>query len=496
MTVDLATRDDLSLANLGRVAFAGEGVRFAALALTRMDWARGHFLQLLASDPNAFVYGVTTGSGMDALKRIPQSEWEKKAARPTHAPGQAFGGGVLPDAAVRAIMFARLTNFVEGNAAISSGTAQRVAGMLDGRPMPRVPRWGQAGPGEIVPLGHIMGEMRQGELGIREDGALYNGSPVSAGLAGHAAQLAAARVRLMTRVFALSVEAFKAPLDAYDPALRPLWGDVHESRALDMLWADLAQADREDRRFFQAPVSWRIVPRLIGAALRAADTLAEVAEISLRSVTDNPVYMPPDHPTCGAAHPHGRVFSNGGYHNATATAAMDSMAAALADLISLAHRQVSKMHKPAVAELPDRLMVAEHTFSTHRLDYVANGLEEEARRAAQTTLLSSGEIGASEQDDVPVMTVVAWNALDTVNRLADAMMAVLAASASQALHVTGRRPASALDDLLSGMRRWFPPVDSPRHQGDELEALASGFTASIEALDGSGPDGAPQRAES
>ncbi|MEQ9350484.1 MAG: aromatic amino acid lyase [Alphaproteobacteria bacterium] len=487
MTVELAARDHLSLANLARAAFAGEAVRFAASAAQRMDWARGHFLALLSANPDAFVSGVTTGGGMDALKRIPQSQWQQKAARPPQAFGQAFGGGVLPDAAVRAIVFARLANFVEGNAAISSATAARVAAMLDGGAMPVVPRWGQAGPGEIVPLGHIMSELRDGALGIREDGALYNGSPVSAGLAGHAALLAAPRLRLMARIFALSIEAFKAPLDAYDPALRPLWGDDHESRALAMLWADIGQADRSERRFYQAPVSWRIVPRLLGTALRAADTLADVAAVSLRSVTDNPVYVPPDHPTCGDDHPHGRVFSNGGYHNATATPAMDSLAAALADLISLAHRQVVKMHKPAVSELPDRLMVAAHNFSTHRLDYVANGLEEEARRAAQTPLLTSCEIGASEPDDVPVMTVVAWNGLDTVSRLADAMMAVLAASASQALQVTGRRPAAALRDLLDDVRHWFPPVESPRAQGDELAARASAITRSIERLDGRGP---------
>ncbi|MDF0752996.1 hypothetical protein NLU14_22475, partial [Marinobacter sp. 71-i] len=73
------------------------------------------------------------------------------------------------------------------------------------------------------------------------------------------------RLRRVEQVFALSIEAFRAPLEHYDAALETLWGDEHEAAALRGLRTLLAGGTSE-RRNYQAPVSFRIVPRVLGQA--------------------------------------------------------------------------------------------------------------------------------------------------------------------------------------------------------------------------------------
>ena len=158
----------------------------------------------------------------------------------------------------------------------------------------------------------------------------------------------------MEKVFALSIEAFRAPLEHYDAALDALWGDEHEAAALRGLREFLVGAG-SGRRNYQAPVSYRIVPRILGHAHRALATAERAATVSLASISDNPVYIPPDD-----AHPLGRCISTGGYHNAMAAPALDDLAAIWADICLLCDRHGSKLLNGKVSLLPDLLMTGRH----------------------------------------------------------------------------------------------------------------------------------------
>src|SRR5262249_55812738 len=136
-------------------------------------------------------------------------------------------GEPLPERVARGIVLARLANLVEGHAAVSGSVLKAVAELLDGGPLPPVPVQGNGGSGEILALAHLLGPLMDSvELGDKEGLALINGSPCAAALIADAA-LAARRLLLLAYdVFALSVEAFRSPLDAYDEALEGLWDDA------------------------------------------------------------------------------------------------------------------------------------------------------------------------------------------------------------------------------------------------------------------------------
>ena len=151
MTVILDTRWDISLEATYRVAWRGENVRISDAAMQRITASRTSFLNLIENDPTVVIYGVTTSMGELASQRLTPEERDRHARLKPFPAATAFGDE-LPERVVRAIVLARLTNFIEGHAATTPRIAKAVAHMLDGGPMPRVAAAGQGGAGEILAL--------------------------------------------------------------------------------------------------------------------------------------------------------------------------------------------------------------------------------------------------------------------------------------------------------------------------------------------------------
>jgi histidine ammonia-lyase len=255
----LTSRNDINLDIAFRVAWQGEAVCFSESALRRIADCRAAFMRLIDADPNLVIYGVTTAMGELASRRLEPGERVRHARLKPFAAATSFGHP-LPERVVRGIVFARLANFVEGNAATTPRIAEAVAAMLDGGLPPAVPGSGQGGAGEILALYPLFADLsRRFDLDVKERGSLINGSPCAAAMAADAALAACRRVRRAEQVFALSIEAFRAPLEHYDAALEALWGDEHEAAALRGLREFLIGAG-DGRRNYQAPVSYRIVP--------------------------------------------------------------------------------------------------------------------------------------------------------------------------------------------------------------------------------------------
>jgi histidine ammonia-lyase len=473
MTVVVNSRADLTLDNYRRVAIGGEDVRIGEQASTAMDRARSSFMSLVGRDRTAFIYGITSGLGHLASFPVPPDEQRRRAQQMFDRRSRGFSfGGSLPERVVRGIVFARLANFVEGHAKVRPVVAERVAALL-GQPLPDVPARGITGAGEILPLWHLSSALPAADYEEGEALALINGSPCAAALAADVALAAAARIRLAGQVFALSAAAFGAPLDAYDPALEALWPDPYERIALRGLRRWLAGVP-ETGRPYQAPVSFRVLPRVLAAAHRAVAAVTAAAETSLRAVTDNPVYILPT-----VREPLGRVLSTGGFHNAMVYPALDGLSAAWADLCTLADRHTSKLHDSAVSGLPHLLRpggrpaAAEPQPTTFGLAMVQVGIGEEARHAASHTFLPGSEGGGLGQNDVSCPTFLAYHKHQRAAGALDAALAILAVTASQALWVAGRDAPPMLTGLLTWIRRQVPPVGGEiRQLGAEAGALA------------------------
>ena len=182
MTVVLTVRTDIDLDTVHRVAWLGENVRLSETALRRIAACRESFLKLIDGNPDGAVYGVTTAMGELAAHRLDASARRLHARLKPFAAATSFGDP-LPNRIVRAIVLARLANFLEGHAATSPRIAKAVAAMLDRPTLPAVPGSGQGGAGEILALYPLFAELSLGfDLDVKERGSLINGSPCAAAM--------------------------------------------------------------------------------------------------------------------------------------------------------------------------------------------------------------------------------------------------------------------------------------------------------------------------
>jgi histidine ammonia-lyase len=475
MTVVVNRRSDFSLDHFRRVAFQGEGVEIGPVARAAMAAARSAFVALLDSDRSAFIYGTTTRPGIEVTTAIPPEQQREYARSFGGRSGLGFGAAYHDEQVVRGVVFAWLANLIGGHAKVRPEVGDRIAELLGG-PMPRVPLDGQAGPGEVLPMLHLMSALSDLAFEEGEGMALVTGSPYSSAVLADTALRARHRLGHVELVFALSIDAFRAPLDAYDAELEDLWEDHYQAAAVRSLRGHLAGASTSGRLAHQAPVSFRIVPRLVGEARRAVAQAEQAAAAALRSVTLNPVYFPPD-----ARHPLGRVASNGGFHNATASPVLQGLSSSWAELALDAERQIACFHRGAAYGLPHLLRPPGDQSAglggTNLFGWAVTGYVEAARTAAAPALMPP--VVADTQNDLSTATSLAHSRQRLAADGLDGALAILALVASQALFVTGREPAPRLAQLVSGVRSVFPPLESRRGRdlGAEAGRLAEVFHA-------------------
>ena len=265
------------------------------------------------------------------------------------------------------------------------------------------------------------------------------------------------------------------PFGHFAEALEALWNNVHDAWALRRLRALLEPARGGERRPYQAPVSFRILPRILGQAHRALAQAQEVAAESLAAVSDNPVFLPAEEPDGS-----GLFVSTGGFHNAQAVMAMDAVSAGSANLCLLAERHMARLLDGAVSLLPDNLVgEGERAGYLGCLAMAGVGYEEEARLNAGATLLPGSESGGFGQNDVASPVFLAWRKQEQAARALEMALASLAPIALRALDLTEREPPAPLTPLAALIRDAFGPLDVSTAPGPRVAALAARFRARV-----------------
>jgi histidine ammonia-lyase len=462
--VTLGRRADIDLESFARVAWQGQAVEIDPVALEQVGMRRRQFLAFVAANPERKLYGINVHAG-DSSHRLLTAGEQAAYSRGLHT-GTSFGAP-LPRRVTRGMALARLANFIEGHAAVTPELVTAVAARLDGRELPPVPRYGNGGAGEIQALGWLFSDVTDElRLGVKEGMALINGSPCAAALLADAILCFERALAVAEPVFCLAAAAIAVPPATYDRRLEALWGDPFQAEALVAIRAALAGADSPaGEEHPQPPVSFRILPRVLGNARRVLASARTVADTSLRSVTDNPVFLFPETP--GEL---GDIVSTGGYHNGAAPVSIDTLTFALADLSQLATHEVERL------QTSPRALPGLDSLALGTMQMVAGGFAEEARTAAVPSLLPMSGFG---QSDTPSPTFFAWNRFDRVRGFLTGSLTCLAALASQALALPGRTAPPALAPLLAEILEVCPPITERRFLGPELEQLSSVLAPAI-----------------
>ena len=365
------------------------------------------------------------------------------------------------------MIFTRLINYVSGYTAVSLETAQQVADMLGGPPLPVVRRR-QDSQGELLQLINLFAGLDRERFQVRDVNAIENGSGCTPGLIGDVALRARRRTRLVTLAFAVA-------------SMPPGWD-----------WTRTAVAQRDDGRRARGGGDRRLerdprgragerpayVPEPDLVANRRPHARPHVPDgrrgrgdrpSALGRVNDNPIFLGP-----AQAPPNGRVISTGGFHNPGAYHTMNWLSAAWADLAVLAARQAEKLHLNVVTGLPADLASDGRRSGTRLLVVTSYDLASRAREHAVPALIplySGRRCPDRHRDADPPCLREGGARLALFRHLPRRPLRVLEPG-------TLRRRSRARSGVarLPGRRAGrFPPVEGPRDLGAEAQRLADDF---------------------
>lgn len=328
------------------------------------------FLKQFSS--NRIIYGINTGFGpMAQFKIAPDNltQLQYNLIR-SHSSG---AGKPFEEVYVRAILVARINNFLQGNSGVSFGVIEKLVQFLNHRISPEIFEHGGVGAsGDLVQLAHLglnlIGEgnvevagkkipaadalkqfgLEPLEIKLRDGLAIMNGTSCMTGIG--AVNLIYAYRLLNWSVAASSmineiVEAFDDSFSEglnqvkYHPGqqkiaaqMRSFLKDSTLIRKREELFEDNSEMERSQFSVkIQEYYSIRCVPQILGPVLDTLDVAKNIIENELNSTNDNPIVSEEAQ----------NVFHGGNFHGDYISLEMDKLKMVITKLTMLAERQLN-----------------------------------------------------------------------------------------------------------------------------------------------------------
>ena len=396
----------------------------APLSLSDGAWARIENAQaivqrIVASGERA--YGVNTGLG--ALCNVSlEGEQLSRLSRNTLLSHACGVGTPLPDEQTRAIICAAIVNYSHGQSGVQPRVVEALLALLNRGIVPQVPSQGSVGylthmahigiallgvgqvsyRGQIVSAAQALAEegLTPVELGAKDGLSLVNGTPCMTGLACLAIADAEQLASWADVTGAMSFEALRGQLDAFDEtilALKSHPGMQQVGRNLRNLLAGSEVLANGQGIRTQDALSIRSIPQVHGATRDQLTHAVAQIETELNSTTDNPLLLgtPDDYRVVSQANPHGQSVAM----------AADLLCIAMAELGSIAERRLDRLINPLVSGLPAFLVSQPGVNSGMMIvQYVAASLCAENRQLAQPAVVDNFVTSALQEDHLSMGT--------------------------------------------------------------------------------------------
>jgi histidine ammonia-lyase len=469
-------------------------------ASTKSAIASGSAIIGAAAAGKAPVYGVNTGFGKLASKRIPpeQTALLQRNLILSHSAGV---GDPTPEPIVRLMMSLKLVSLGQGASGVRPEVITAIEDLLAKRVTPIVPQQGSVGAsGDLAPLAHMtsimLGEgeafydgrrmaapkalaaagLQAMELGPKEGLALINGTQFSTAyaLAGLFDAHRLARSALATG--ALSVDAAMAsttPFRQEIHALRPHKGQIEAARTL---WAllegsEIREAHAENDERVQDPYCLRCQPQVMGACFDLLSMAARTLCIEANSVTDNPLVLTQA----------GEIVSGGNFHAEPVAFAADQIAIALSEIGAITERRVATLVDPALNfGLPPFLTPEPGVNSGFMVaEVTAAALFAENKQRATPASIDSTPTSANQEDHVSMAAHGARRLHEMTANLSRLIgIELLVAGQGVTLRQqgfgvkAGLKTSDALERVLACLRERVAPLGADRLMAPDLAAAA------------------------
>ena len=325
----------------------------SAAAKARIAHNRAYLDKVIAS--GGTYYGINTGFGSLCNVRIQDHELEQLQENLvcSHACGM---GDEVPEEIVRLMLLLKVHGLSQGYSGVRPQIVQRLADLYNFGIHPVVYELGSLGAsGDLAPLAHlcmpIFGKgtvtykgvkmpaaealkkhgLEPISLAAKEGLALLNGTQFMSAYSTWAL-MAAKRLSVWADVIgAMSADAFMAKDEPFKHPIhrvRPHKGQVATAeRILRLLSGSGIQQLHKEQ--VQDPYSFRCMPQVHGATKDVVDTVTNVLEVEINSVTDNPIVF----------HDEDAIMSGGNFHGQPLALHADFLAIAMAELANISERR-------------------------------------------------------------------------------------------------------------------------------------------------------------
>ncbi|KTR91955.1 HAL/PAL/TAL family ammonia-lyase [Pantoea dispersa] len=458
----------------------------AELTLSVAAWqriARGREIVQQIVTSGQIAYGINTGLGALCNITLPEDQLSQLSRNTllSHACGV---GPLLTREQTRAILCAAIANYSHGKSGVSVALVQHLLALLNQQITPQVPSQGSVG--YLTHMAHIglaligVGDVEYQQQvmpaeqalrlaglqpyrpGAKEGLSLVNGTPCMTGLSCLALDDAARLLDCADVTGAMSFEALRGQLAAFDAeviALKASPGMQHSGQRLRALLSDSPLLAASCGIRTQDALSLRSMPQVHGASRDQFAHVARQVEIELNACTDNPLVLgTPDN---------WRVVSQANPHGESVAMAADLLAIAMAEIGSIAERRLDRLVNPLVSGLPPFLVAQPGVNSGMMIaQYVAASLCAENRQLAQPAVLDNYVTSGLQEDHLSLGTGAALKLLRLLNNLWQ-VLAIEYLLAAQALDFHGEAQlASGTGRALRALRaevatwqedRWLAP---------------------------------------
>jgi histidine ammonia-lyase len=426
----------------------------ASLAGLRKDHSavdRSREVVLAALDDGTAHYGINTGFGVLANKRISREELHDLQTNIllSHACGV---GEPVPLEIVRLMLQLKIHALGLGNSGISRPTFAQLLAFDEHDIVPWVPSRGSVGAsGDLAPLAHMClpligrGEvwskdhrdkesaaqvlaqrgLKAVELTAKDGLALINGTQLMAAYGAFVLERVQKLKKEVDVLAAMSLEALQGSAAPFDPRvheIRPHPGQAEVAGNIRLLLrgSEILDSHRDCGKV-QDPYSLRCVPQVHGASRDALNYVSQVLEIELNSVTDNPLVFND-----------GSIISAGNFHGQPLALAMDFAAMALAELGSISERRTYLL-LAGHDGLPELLMQDTGVNSGFMIpQYTAAALVSENKILCHPASVDSIPTSLGQEDHVSMGSISAIKLLSVMRNL-ERILAVELLTAAQAL---------------------------------------------------------------
>ncbi|WP_225629990.1 MULTISPECIES: histidine ammonia-lyase [Cysteiniphilum] len=434
------------------------------------------------------VYGINTGFGLLANKKIPTADLKELQRRIvlSHATGV---GKPLDNDTVKLIMLLKINSLAQGYSGVTQQTLDALIAFYNHGIYPVIPEQGSVGAsGDLAPLAHmsmpLIGEgdvsyqgqrisaqdaLKQAGLSAiklqeKEGLALLNGTQASTAIALMGLIKVERNFSIATIAGALSIEATFGSMKPFDPVIsqiKRVEGQIIFSQVMRNLLENseiMHSHDHCDK--VQDPYSLRCQPQVMGAAWQVINDAKRNLLNEANGVSDNPLILPETK----------EIISGGNFHAEMVAMSADMLSIACAEIGAISERRIALLIDKHLSGLPAFLIENAGLNSGFMLAHVtASSLASENKTLAHPASVDSLPTSANQEDHVSMATFAARK-LNTIaqNVLSILSIEVLAACQGVSLRAP-LKTSNLLDNKYRQIRAKIPYYDEDRYFARDIE---------------------------